>query len=194
MKKCILIGALAALMLFAFTACDNTTAVDGAVQSVEATQAVVYVEGETPTAEGFTYTGYTNMGATVTVEASDITLVPTSAGSGVSANTYGIVFKGQPVGTVVVDFEAVESIEVDASKATTEYYKIPSDVTGVSARELVKDVIVTAKYDGGSKQMTLGVEDYAAFVTANTGVTPTGITPTVQTARIESVFRQRKWI
>ena len=151
MKKCILIGALAALMLFAFTACDNTTAVDGAVQSVEATQAVVYVEGETPTAEGFTYTGYTNMGATVTVEASDITLVPTSAGSGVSANTYGIVFKGQPVGTVVVDFEAVESIEVDASKATTEYYKIPSDVTGVSARELVKDVIVTAKYDGGSK-------------------------------------------
>ena len=151
MKKCILIGALAALMLFAFTACDNTTAVDGAVQSVEATQTVVYVEGETPTAEGFTYTGYTNMGATVTVEASDIKLVPVPAEGDVEANTYVIVFKGQSVGTIVVDFEAVESIEVDASKATTEYYKVPSDVTGVSARDLVKDVIVTAKYDGGSK-------------------------------------------
>ena len=145
MKKCILIGALAALMLFAFTACDNTAAVDGAVMSVEATQTAVYVEGETPAAEGFTYTGYTNMGATVTVEASDIKLVHDSA------NAYSINFKGQPVGSVVVDFEKVTNLEIDASAATVNYYKVPADVTGVSARELVKDVVVTAEYDGGSK-------------------------------------------
>ena len=74
MKK-VFIGVLAALMLFAFVACDNSTPVNGMVYSLEATQNAVYVDGETPTAAGFSFTGYTNMGATMSVDAADVKLV-----------------------------------------------------------------------------------------------------------------------
>ena len=144
MKKSILITILAALMLFAFSACQN--APTGMVMTVEATQTAVYVEGETPSPEGFTFSGYTNYGETVDVSADDISF------GDPTGDKYPINFKGRSVGSVTVDFEPVTGYEVNAAEAVTEYY---ASVTGAdygTGRELSKTgLVVTAKYDGGEK-------------------------------------------
>ena len=60
MAKKVFIGVLAALMLFAFVACDGGTAASGTITMVEATTSKEYVAGfETPVASDFTFTGYT---------------------------------------------------------------------------------------------------------------------------------------
>ena len=76
MKKSILIGALAALMLFAFVACDNGAT--GLVYRVEAVQNEVYVTGETPKAEGFSFTGYTTSGDVVSINPADVDIKGTA--------------------------------------------------------------------------------------------------------------------
>lgn len=147
MKK-VFIGVLAALMLFAFVACDNSTPVNGMVYSLEATQNAVYVDGETPTAAGFSFTGYTNMGATMSVDAADVKLV-----KGTEINEYGFTYKGIPVeGSVIVDFEDVTGLKVDASDAVTVYYASLDGYTYTTARTIDKTgLVVTAEYEGGTK-------------------------------------------
>ena len=150
MKKSILIGVLAALMLFAFTACDNSAS-NGIIYRVEAVQNDVFVEGETPDPAGFTFTGYTAMGDAVKVDAADVKLVE-------NGNKYQIFYQGDNLGYVTVDFEKVTKLTVDASADEAVYY---ATVTGTSAEKDVTlpterkidttGIVVKAEYDGGSK-------------------------------------------
>ena len=146
MRK-VFIGVLAALMLVAFTACENNAAT-GMIYSLKATQNAVYVVGETPDAIGFTFTGYTSMGSSVSVDASDVALV-----KGDEANVYNFTYMGTPVyGSVEVEFEAVTGLTVDASEAVTEYYASVAGYNYETARAIDKaGLVVTAEYDGGEK-------------------------------------------
>ena len=199
MKKFITI-ALAIAVLFSFAACQQAT-YDGKVETMSAKiNEGVYLVGETLTADNFTFTGYTNIGAEVEIPASDVTMTSnddTIVTDGktvvVADNSVSFTYKKNAAAQATASFggEAVTAIEVTAMSAQT-VYKLPDGKTAINQDDVdeatkANTVTFTAEYDGGSKQMTLGVEDYAAFVTANTGVTPTGITPTIQTARIESV-------
>ena len=155
MKK-VFIGVLAALMLFAFVACDNSPS--GMVYSIDATQTAVYVTGEEPTAEGFTFTGYTNLGETVSIDASQVKFVPYSTGSN---STYAIMYRGTLAGYVDVDFETLDHITVDATGSDAKYYKMvtgtaPDGTKAPDKAALDKaidktGIVVTAYYDGGSK-------------------------------------------
>ena len=143
--KKIFVVAIAALMLFAFTACNNTPS--GAVTHVVATQTAVYVEGEKPASDGFTYTGYTNIGATVTVDPADITLIQDG-----SSNNYAIWCRGVDAGEIEVKFEALDGITVDVTEAVTKYYKSVTGGDYGDGRELdTTGVVVTAEYAGGEK-------------------------------------------
>ena len=162
MKK-VFIGVLCALMLFGFVACDNNTP-SGMVYSIEATQTSVFVEGEQPTADGFTYSGYTNMGTTVTIDPSEITLGP------INGNSCAIIYKGVTLGEVEVDLEPVESISVDASGAVTSYY---ARLAGYSYEEAADvdttGLVVTAAYDGGTK--VVDVENLGKNLSVTSNVT-----------------------
>ena len=126
MIKKVFIGVLSALMLFAFVACDNSPS--GMVYSIEATQTGVFVEGEEPTAAGFSFTGYTNLGETVSVDASQIVLTQYQ-----NSDTYAISYRGAMVGYVTVDFEPITNLKVDASEATAVYYAVLTAGTDVNA-------------------------------------------------------------
>ena len=159
MKK-VFIGVLCALMLFGFVACDNNTP-SGMVYSIEATQTAVYVEGETPTADGFSFVGYTNLGEAVSIDASKIAFYP--AGS----DRYSMTYMGIPVaGTVEVDFVPVESVSVDASGAVTSYY---ARLAGYSYEEAAAvdttGLVVTVTYDGGTKVIDVDDLDVKSDVT-----------------------------
>lgn len=154
MIKKVFIGVLSALMLFAFVACDNSPS--GMVYSINATQTSVYVTGEKPTADGFTFTGYTNLGESISVDASQIKLNPYGTG-----NTYAIMYMGMPAGYVDVEFKTLDHITVDASESEAEYHKLVTGTApdGTSAPDKAAldkaidktGVVVTAYYDGGSK-------------------------------------------
>ena len=155
MKK-VFIGVFAALMLFAFVACDNSPS--GMVYSIDATQTAVYVTGEEPTAEGFTFTGYTNLGESVSIDASQVKFVPYGTGSN---STYAIMYRGTLAGYVDVDFETLDYITVDATDSDAEYYAMVTGTApdGTSAPDKAAldkaidktGIVVTAYYDGGSK-------------------------------------------
>ena len=152
MKKSILIGVLAALMLFAFTACENNSSAIGLVDRIVAVQNETYVAGETPDASGFTFTGYTTYGDEVALDSADVTLK--AAGS----NGYDIFYQGEKCGSVVVDFEELKELKVDASASKAVYYEVLSGKTLVSGEALptsrdidTTGIVVTAEYDGGSK-------------------------------------------
>ena len=143
--KSIFVVAIAALILFAFTACNNTPS--GAVTHVVATQTAVYVEGEKPASDGFTYTGYTNIGATVTVDPADITLIQDG-----SSDNYAIWCRGVDAGEIKVKFETVKSIEIDTAEAETKYHKTVTGADYGGTRKVdTTGVVVTAEYEGGSK-------------------------------------------
>ena len=74
MKKSILIGALAALMLFAFVACDNSTATgfDQLVMSISVTGTPTYFVGEEADLSDYTVTATTFAGSTFTVDSEDL--------------------------------------------------------------------------------------------------------------------------
>ena len=164
MKKSILIGALAALMLFAFVACDGSTNVNGAVTYLEATQTETYVKGEYATADGFSYIGYTNMGTTVTIDPSSIVMTPTA----LSNATTSVGFSYLDVkGSVIVEAEDVTAITVDATEAKPEYYAVVDSYdygAEATARKTISDegIVLTIAYDGGEK--VVAAEDLSGVV------------------------------
>ena len=154
MKKSILIGAIAALMLFAFVACNNTPAAVGEVTYIKASQTATYVEGEKATAEGFAFTGYTNMGLEVSLDPSQVEVNGSTLVAG-DANTYSISYRNQAMGQVKVTAEDVTDIKIDATNVEKTYYTVVADYTYEDAdarKEVSKDgLVVTAVYEGGEK-------------------------------------------
>ena len=149
MKKSILIGVLAALMLFAFTACEGGTASVDYIRDVYATQVTetAYLPGETVSLSDYTFTALMYDGRTKDVAASDIVfdslVVPADAketdkitgkykGSDISVE---LDFNLATVGSVTIDADDVtvkEYIEaVSANDSKDEYKDKSLDLTGL---------------------------------------------------------------
>ncbi len=129
MKKSILIGVLAALMLFAFTACENGTVTVDYIKQVYATNnaETAYLPGETVNLTDYTFTALMYDGRTVTVDASDIVfdslVVPADA---TAASTIDGTYKGASDFPVKLAFNyakvADDGITMDASAVATKQY------------------------------------------------------------------------
>ncbi len=151
MKKSILIGVLAALMLFAFTACDNTatTGFDQAVISITAEGAPEYFAGDEVSPSDYTVTATRFNGETFVVSAEDLKLednstvgTPTDNGDVVTAGTIvytGFTYLGDKVSTgVEATAYKVDAINVVVNADQPTYYK------GSSTKNLNDDYTVTA--------------------------------------------------
>ena len=151
MKKSILIGVLAALMLFAFTACDNTatTGFDQAVISITAEGAPEYFAGDEVSPSDYTVTATRFNGETFVVSVEDLKLkdgstvgTPTDNGDVVSAGTIvytGFTYLGEEVSTgVEATAYKVDAINVVVNADQLTYYK------GSSTKNLNDDYTVTA--------------------------------------------------
>ena len=131
MKKSILIGVLAALMLFAFTACDSGASNIGYVTKVEATTTKEYVDFGTVVYDpaDFTFTGITTTGEKVNLTSNQFTYAEGSTIDGDEENTKVVTFNW---GSTKVQAKAevtvypVEKIEVAAGTAPVLYYTVTS--------------------------------------------------------------------
>ena len=149
MKKSILIGAIAALMLFAFVACDNGSSV-GYVLDVAASGKgeTIYLPGETVDPSEFTYTLFMYDGSTQTASASDFVFDDLTA-DGSTINGY---YKGNKAWDVTINpmVATVKSITVDATAADVEktYYATASTEDKYT-NDLINlnGVVITAKYE-----------------------------------------------
>ena len=126
MKKSILIGVLAALMLFAFTACENGTVTVDYIKQVYATNnaETAYLPGETVNLTDYTFTAMMYDGRTVTVDASDIVfdslVVPTDAKA---ESTISGSYKGSNFDvTLEYNLATVDTVTMDASAVATKQY------------------------------------------------------------------------
>ena len=155
MKK-VFIGVLAALMLFAFVACDNSGANAGAgyIAYVEPTlnSGVVYVEGEKVDPADFTFKGYDIAGTEIATIPSERFSISTTLVAG--ENTVDFTLDGVEVDSVKVEAKEVTGITVDSTNAETKYYAVVDyDYADPVARKTidVSGLVVTAAYDGGEK-------------------------------------------
>ena len=163
MKK-VFIGVLAALMLFAFVACDNSGANAGAeyIAYVEATQnsGVVYVEGEKVDPADFTFKGYDVIGNEVATIPSSMFEVPATVLAAKEDNAITFTSSvssmyGALTAEVEVAAEEVTGIKVDATNAEKTYYTVIADYAYEdedARKEISKNgIVVTAIYEGGEK-------------------------------------------
>ena len=126
MKKSILIGVLAALMLFAFTACENGTVTVDYIKQVYAVNntETAYLPGETVSLSDYTFYAMMYDGRTVTVDASDIVfdslVVPTGAKA---TDTISGSYKGSDFNvTLEYNLATVDTVTMDASAVATKQY------------------------------------------------------------------------
>lgn len=167
MKKSILIGALAALMLFAFVACDNSTPgfsfKDVSYVTIE--QNKDYIDGETPTAAGFSivvnYTegepvvlnGAGNVTSTdnwVTVKANDDFSFTNSQGKEVPVVATAVEYKTVTGATI----SGITSATIDDTVTLDDLKNI---VTAITNKKLVIEgtPVITLSYEGGTREFTL---------------------------------------
>ena len=182
MKKSILIGVLAALMLFAFTACDNTatTGFDQAVISITAEGTPEYFVGDEVSVSDYTVTATRFNGETFTVDPADLkldakalALVPSTGKSGDTVAAGTITYTGYtyPNVTPKAEVEAVayvlESIVVEGPENVA-YYGVPT-ITAANAEAdetkgqfKVSDYTVTgyAKDEAYSRVLSYDDGDY----------------------------------
>ena len=156
MRKKVFIGFLAALMLFAFTACDNGTNPINVIRSVSAeADDTVYLPGETVDPSKFTYTVLYYDGRVDTATADDIDWVnlvvdaETTTGDTYSIGGYYAGNQELPV-VVEVNFAVPSSITVDSTDvAEKDYYLDVADASEAPAasHEIDKTGLkITAKF------------------------------------------------
>ena len=162
MKK-VFIGVLAALMLFAFVACDNSGANAGAeyIAYVEATQnsGVVYVEGEKVDPADFTFKGYDVIGNEVATIPSSMfegpsTVLAAKEDNAITFTSSVSSMYGALTAEVEVAAEEVTGIKVDATNAKTTYYGTLDKYSYEDENRNKIDIsglVVTASYEGGEK-------------------------------------------
>ena len=147
MKKSILIGVLAALMLFAFTACENGTVTVDYIKQVYAVNntETAYLPGETVSLSDYTFYAMMYDGRTVTVDASDIVfdslVVPTGAKA---TDTISGSYKGSDFNvTLEYNLATVDTVTMDASAVATKQYIA---VVAETSKDEFKDE--SLKFDG----------------------------------------------
>ena len=172
MKK-VFIGVLAALMLFAFTACDNGTSsdyVEKTIVMIEASTTSEYLVGETPNPADFTFTGYTATGSAVTLPSNQFVFDGYDEGglnpdADNNANVYFNWAETKMGAKGSAKFYAAEDVSVSVGSAKDEYFT----VTAGTAIDSLKNVdfsaidpeglVITVKYDGTkTKDFTIADE------------------------------------
>ena len=156
MKK-VFIGVLAALMLFAFTACDNsvpTVSIDG-VAYVEVEQVKNYLEGENATEDGFQIVVNYTVGSPKIIagNAGNIDI------AGDVASVKGIQFydangKEVPAVGTSVTYTPVTSVSVNVSSIEIEEGSKLEDGFGIVDPAVLADATFTLSGDGVSKTYT----------------------------------------
>ena len=147
MKK-VFIGVLAALMLFAFTACDNGSTTYGVITKIEASTSAEYVSypGMKIDPADFTFTGYTSTGDAVTIPSDQFEVSAKDSGALVGEDTYAVAFDWGSTGmkaTGSVKIYAIEKMEVAAGTAQVKYYTFTPSTNGY-ADSTQKDADFTA--------------------------------------------------
>ena len=127
MAKKVFIGVLAALMLFAFVACDGGTAASGTITMVEATTSKVYVaELDEVKAEDFTFTGYTITGEPVNIPANQFKATAGTPVDNEAEVTFVWGSTNIPVKPATVTVYSVDKWEVAAGEAKPQYFTVTS--------------------------------------------------------------------
>ena len=172
MKKCILIGALAALMLFAFTACDNQVQTFRIVDTISLVQSSAVVEGTAADASDFTVTLVYTDGTSAQVSGVGYVTVTGDKATASVTNAYGRKIESAPVSvekSVVtsVEFSGVESISVVTGTTISKM----DDVT-IEADE--DNFAIAFAYDGGSEVLPLSETVFALYDSNGNLVTKAG--------------------
>ena len=170
MAKKVFIGVLAALMLFAFVACDGGTAASGTITMVEATTSKEYVKDlDTPVASDFTFTGYTITGEPVNIPSNqfDIDEVGTPADNEAEV-TFVWATTNIPVKPATVT--VYDDAEFDLAVGTAEVnYYIPATGTFAAVPEKKDEIdftaikpeglVITVSYDNNTKTREITVDE-----------------------------------
>ena len=154
MRKSILIGVLAALMLFAFVACDNGTPVNPYNQvagvGVRTTGDSVYLEGEDFDFRGVELVLYMTDGSEVTADTADFAVATAGKAMANTVKSVEVKYLGLDTykATVPVEVEAITSLSVSTSVATA-YKGIKGDTgeTNVTKALDSEDFTVVASSD-----------------------------------------------
>ena len=172
MKKSILIGVLAALMLFAFTACENTPApnsLDLAVVGIEVEGTPSILIGGEPAASDYVVTATRYNGDTFTVAAEDLAFDFSKAEAIDTVNSSAnkdaqIVGTVSYVGPYANLYGSVTSADLKAY-----VYKVESlTVTGVEDAKYYQNVVANGKLVNGEKATfdnTFRTADYTVTAT-----------------------------
>lgn len=176
MKK-YFIGVLAALMLFAFTACEPQTIAwptDKDVSYLEIVQVKDFIEGEIPTKDGFNVIIHYTDGEPETVPGAVTITAPSGDETDYTVSSqfdFNTTEKTVPViGVDTVKFEKVTSVSITgASNVTVVDKTLLSAIHDISAAVKKKvlsfagDPVFTLNYENGSKSFTLADEVAGKF-------------------------------
>ena len=158
MTRKVFTGVLAALMLFAFVACDNSGTPTN-ISYVEATTDVVYIAGETPNPADWTFTGYSVDGASsVRIPSNQFTFDNTASGAPAGEDQYVVAFKwadNDMTAKGVATMYALDKIEVTLSDdAVTTYYSVIDTADKEDYQKIDRTgVTVTATYNGSETKV-----------------------------------------
>ena len=172
MKKCILIGALAALMLFAFTACEQPgLTLPANVDYITVVQTKDFVDGDKFNAANFTVYAHDTNGGNTPVNGAKVEIDPTgealAAGNTVEAGTtytvkatLNVATSDNPLtATQTFTAYALESYEVNGmpslvafvvtTEEDTQYVKAAPSDSSVTEDSVLKSVKVSGVYANG---------------------------------------------
>ena len=129
-KKSVLIGVLAALMLFAFVACENSPVQNyKMLTGITAEGDGYYLEGETPSVSDFTfYKVYSDYSKEALTDVENIKMgkvgAPTAGKASVSFtyNDLNVTNGSVSVNAITADDIVADSFKVDASEAKVDYF------------------------------------------------------------------------
>ena len=144
MKKCILIGALAALMLFAFTACEPQATYKVPTGLTISTTKTAYLVGETLDVASFTGTVRYSDGSSDKLSGSELSL------AFAKSNTTGKIEAG--ANTVTATYGGVTGTEVTVVSATTTVYGYAAKNAVITG---VPEVVARSTSAGGEQDVAL---------------------------------------
>ena len=204
MKK-VFIGVLAALMLFAFTACEPQTIAwptDKDVSYLEIVQVKDFVYGEIPTKDGFNVIIHYTDGDPETVNGA-VSITPTPSNGGYKVESqfdFDTDTKTVPtIGVETVKFETVTNVAITGVSNVTVVEKTSlsaiHDISTAVENKVLSfsgEPVFTLSYEGGERSFTLADEkagkfDYVLNVYEGTSTTPMATSATFEKGKTYTV-------
>ena len=204
MKK-VFIGVLAALMLFAFTACEPQTIAwptDKDVSYLEIVQVKDFVYGEIPTKDGFNVIIHYTDGDPETVNGA-VSITPTPSNGEYKVESqfdFDTDTKTVPtIGVETVKFETVTNVAITGVSNVTVVEKTTlsaiHDISTAVEKKVLSfsgEPVFTLSYEGGERSFTLADEkagkfDYVLNVYEGTSTTPMATSATFEKGKTYTV-------